>query len=49
MMATPSPLLDPTYMDILPVGSRSREDLAQYRVMGPFRRPTTLPIEIGPG
>ncbi len=36
-------------LDFLPAGSRRRDDLVEYRVMGPFRRPMTLPIEIGPG
>jgi len=35
-------------LDISPPGPRCREDLVEYRVMGPFRRPTTLPVEIGP-
>jgi len=36
-------------LDILPPGSHCREDLIEYRVIGPFRQPMTLPIEIGPG
>ena len=35
-------------LDFLPAGSRRREDLTEYQTLGPFRRPTTLPIEIGP-
>jgi cytochrome P450 len=35
-------------LDILPPGSRCREDLVEYKAIGPFRRPLTLPIEIGP-
>jgi cytochrome P450 len=36
-------------LEILPPGSHCREDLIEYRVIGSFRRPMTLPIEIGPG
>jgi cytochrome P450 len=36
-------------LEFLPPGSRCLEDLIEYRVVGPFRRPVTLPIEIGPG
>ena len=35
-------------LDFLPPGSRRREDLVEYRTIGPFRRPMTLPVEIGP-
>ena len=35
-------------LDFLPPGSRCREDLIEYQTIGPFRRPMTLPIEIGP-
>jgi cytochrome P450 len=36
-------------LDILPAGSRCRENLVEYQTIGPFRRPVTLPVEIGPG
>lgn len=36
-------------LGFLPPGSRCRDDLVEYQVIGPFRRPITLPIEIGPG
>jgi len=36
-------------LDFLPPGSRCRKDLMQFGpIMGPFRRPVTLPIELGP-
>lgn len=36
-------------LEILPPGSRCREDLIEYQTIGPFRRPLTLPVEIGAG
>jgi cytochrome P450 len=33
-------------LEILPPGSRCREDLIEYQTIGPFRRPMTLPVEI---
>ena len=36
-------------LDFLPPGSRWRKDLMEFgAAMGPFRRPVTLPIELGP-
>ncbi len=35
-------------LGFLPPGSRWRKDLMSYQKSGLFRRPTTLPIEIGP-
>jgi cytochrome P450 len=35
-------------LGFLPPGSRWRRDLMSYQTSGLFRRPTTLPIEIGP-
>jgi cytochrome P450 len=36
-------------LDFLPPGSRWRKDLMEFGpIMGPFRRPLTLPIELGP-
>jgi cytochrome P450 len=35
-------------LDFLPPGSRWRKDLTVYQPLGPFRRPVTLPIELGP-
>jgi cytochrome P450 len=37
------------FLTILPPGSRCREDLIEYQTVGPFRRPITLPVEIGGG
>ena len=34
-------------LEFLPSGSRRREDLTEYQVIGPFKRPTSLPISIG--
>jgi cytochrome P450 len=36
-------------LTILPPGSRCRADLIEYQTIGPFRRPMTLPVELGPG
>ena len=36
-------------LDILPPGSRLRDDRREFRDMGVFRRPTNLPVEIGAG
>ena len=33
-------------LDIVPPGSRVREDLQEFQPMGLFRRPTNLPVEI---
>jgi cytochrome P450 len=35
-------------LGFLPPGSRWRKDLTQFQSLGPFRRPVTLPIELGP-
>jgi cytochrome P450 len=35
-------------LDIVPPGSRVRDDQMEYRDMGLFRRPVNLPVEIGP-
>jgi hypothetical protein len=35
-------------LDFLPPGSRWRKDLMQFQTTGIFRRPVTLPIELGP-
>jgi len=35
-------------LEIVPPGSRVREDQMEYRDMGLFRRPMNLPVEIGP-
>ena len=35
-------------LEIMPAGSRCREDLIEYQVIGPFGRPMTLPVEISP-
>jgi cytochrome P450 len=34
-------------LDFLPPGSRWRKDLTVFQPLGPFRRPVTLPIELG--
>jgi cytochrome P450 len=35
-------------LDFLPPGSRWRKDLMEFQTTGLFRRPVTLPIELGP-
>jgi cytochrome P450 enzyme len=35
-------------LDFLPPGSRWRKDLMEFQITGLFRRPVTLPIELGP-
>jgi cytochrome P450 len=35
-------------LDFLPPGSRWRKDLMEFQTTGIFRRPVTLPIELGP-
>jgi cytochrome P450 len=34
-------------LEFLPPGSRWRKDLTEFQTTGPFRRPVTLPVEIG--
>jgi cytochrome P450 enzyme len=35
-------------LDFLSPSSRWRKDLAEFQTIGPFRRPVTLPVELGP-